>query len=66
MQIADDRAQAALRRRAYELADSGNFDSAVEIRRALTGEGWISVQPVIGTQYMMCSLSERIRTAKPH
>lgn len=66
MRMNHNPAEAALRRRAYELADSGRFESAIQIRQRLAGEGWPNVDPVIGGDYVMRSLSERINAARPH
>ena len=66
MNISGNRAEQALRQRAYALADSGDFDSAHHIRTKLASEGWPNVQPTLSGAFMTERLGERIEAARTH
>ena len=57
MQLDGNKAERAVRQRAYELAESGRFDAARGVERALIGE-------VMRSSFVYQAVEERCRSAR--
>ena len=64
MDIRDNRADRAVRERAYSLADSGRFEAAHEVERALVREGWPNAGRVMQGDYVVQAVHEKCRAAR--
>lgn len=64
MHLTDTKAERALRERAFVLAESGRFDTAHEVERALIGEGWPNAGKIMHREYMVQAVDEKCRTAR--
>lgn len=64
MYIADNKAERAIRERAYKLAESGQYESVRDVERALVGEGWPNARRIVQGEYMMQALEEKCRAAR--
>lgn len=60
------RTGAALRKRAYTLAESGKFASPHEVEAALVSEGWADVRGVMQSDFARRSVAERCQAAQAH
>lgn len=65
MHSEDGRLQ-ALRARAYVLAESGRYDGAHAVERALVAEGWPNAGVALQSSYTRKAISERCLAAKAH
>lgn len=68
MHLRENRADRAVRERAYKLAESGRFEAVHDVERALIGEGWPNAGRIMQGGYVMRAVEERCREArqKPH
>lgn len=64
MHLNDTKADRALRERAFALAESGRFDAAHEVERALIGEGWPNTGTIMHSDYMVQAVDEKCRSAR--
>ncbi len=64
MQLDGNKAERAVRQRAYELAESGRFDAARGVERALIGEGWPNAAKVMRSSFVHQAVEERCRSAR--
>lgn len=62
----DDRAMQAVRQRAYALADSGLFDNAHAVERALIVEGWPNAAHALEGGFARKAVSEKCQAATAH
>lgn len=65
MHSEDGRLQ-ALRARAYALAESGRYDGAHAVERALVAEGWPNAASALQSSYTRKAISERCLAAQAH
>lgn len=66
MMHGDDARMQALRARAYQLAETGRFDGAHAVEKALVAEGWANAGAALQSSYTRKAISERCMAAKPH
>ncbi|MGE4430784.1 MAG: hypothetical protein AB7E05_08605 [Sphingobium sp.] len=64
MHVADNKADRAIRDRAYKLAESGQYEAVRDVERALVGEGWPNARRIVQSEYMMQALEEKCRAAR--
>ncbi|MGE4323831.1 MAG: hypothetical protein AB7E60_12495 [Sphingobium sp.] len=62
----DHRGLRAARERAYQLAETGRFDGAHAVERALIAEGWPNAGSALQGQYARQAVSERCLAARMH
>ena len=63
---AENEALQALRARAYTLAETGQFDGAHAVEKALIAEGWPNAGEALKSEYSRKAISERCQAAKAH
>lgn len=66
MHITQNKADQAVRNRAFALADSGRFDTAAAIERALISEGWPNVSRTMASEVFRQAVLDRCATATTH
>lgn len=66
MHISENKADQAVRNRAFALADSGRFDTATAIERALISEGWPNVGRTMASEVFRQAVHDRCAAAAPH
>ena len=64
MQSNDNKAERAVRERAYTLAESGRFEGVHDVEKALIGEGWPNAGRVMQESYVKQAVEERCRAAR--
>lgn len=66
MNITENKADRAVRDRAFALADSGRFDTAAAIERALISEGWPNVGRTMASEIFRQAIHDRCTAATSH
>jgi hypothetical protein len=64
MNITENKAERALRDRAFALADSGRFTAALEVERALISEGWPNARRTMESEVFRQAIHDRCEAAK--
>ncbi|MBK5265196.1 MAG: hypothetical protein JJE34_08200 [Alphaproteobacteria bacterium] len=63
MNITENKADRAIRDRAFALADSGKFETVLEIEQALISEGWPNAGRAIQSEIFRQALHDRCNAA---
>jgi hypothetical protein len=66
MHITENKADRAVRNRAFALAESGKFDTVTAIERALISEGWPNVRRTMASEVFRQTVHERCSAATRH
>lgn len=66
MHITENKADRAVRDRAFALADSGRFENAAAIERALISEGWPNVGRTMASEVFRQAVHDRCAAATMH
>lgn len=64
MHMSENKAERALKDRAFALADSGRFETAFEVERALISEGWPSAGRLMESEVFRQAIHDRCTSAK--
>jgi hypothetical protein len=64
MNITENKAERALRDRAFALADSGRFTAALEVERALISEGWPNARRAMESEVFRQAIHDRCEAAR--
>lgn len=63
MNITENKAERAVRDRAFALADSGKLDTATAVERALISEGWPNVGQTMESEVFRQAIHDRCAAA---
>lgn len=63
MIVTENKGERAARERAYALADSGRYDSAHDVERALIAEGWPNAGEALSSEFARKTIAERCQAA---
>ena len=63
MNITENKADRAMRDRAFAMADSGTFTTVLEIERALISEGWPNAARAMQSEIFRQALHDRCNAA---
>ena len=66
MNFTMNKAERAVRERAFALADTGKFETASEIERALIGEGWPNAGRAMDSEIFRQAVHDRCAAAMRH
>lgn len=66
MNITENKAIRAVRERALTLADTGRFDAALDVERALISEGWPNARRTMESELFRQTIHERCTAARTH
>lgn len=64
MNITENKAERAVRDRAFALADSGRFGAALDVERALISEGWPNARRTMESEVLRQAIHDRCEAAK--